>query len=103
MERREPLRQFFGGYFHQDWDLAGDTWSAVLQDYFRHQPSVDELRRVSEGLRELLQEFRTDAELNSFLGRELACEYLPDPTPARDWVENLALAIEAEVHRRLSG
>jgi predicted SpoU family rRNA methylase len=31
----EVVRQFFGGYFHQDWDLEAEDWQEAVDEFSR--------------------------------------------------------------------
>lgn len=91
--RDNAMRSLFGGYFHQDWRLAGETWGEVVHTYIREQSPADKLRQIATELRELATRFRSDQELLDYLNRELACDYLPED-PARVWVMKIADVID---------
>jgi hypothetical protein len=49
-ERSDRLRQFFAGYFNQDWDISGATrWSEVVDEYLAENPR-DDVIRTREGV-----------------------------------------------------
>jgi hypothetical protein len=100
---REQLRQFFGGYFHQDWDIEGATASEILHVYFRDHPSTEELMVLVHALRELMQRFPNDDELYAHISQELWCEYFPGSGLTRSWLSTLLLELDAEVGRRATG
>jgi hypothetical protein len=96
----EELRQFFGSYFHQDWDLAGSTPSEVLKPFFRNTPQEDRLKSVADSLRGLLDQFSSDTSLQTYIASELWCDYVPEGGRTRAWIKDLVGEIDAEVARR---
>jgi hypothetical protein len=85
--RKQTLRDFFGGYFHQDWDIEGaESWVDVL-DQFVRENSPAHVREVGEALRGWV-ESSTEEEISRQLAGELGCNYdpRPDGLAARDWV-----------------
>lgn len=96
----EVLRQFFGGYFHQDWDVEGATSSDVMAAFFRESPDAESLENIADALRHLLNaDFSNDDAFYTYLNTELGCDYLPEGG-SRPWVESLLREIEKEMDRR---
>jgi hypothetical protein len=95
----EELRQFFGGYFHQDWDLAGSTPSDVMAAFLQNASS-ESLRNLADALRRLLEDFSTEAALQTYLVDELWCEYVPADGGTTRWIKSLSTEIDAELQRR---
>ena len=86
------LRNFFGGYFHQDWDLEADDPDDVILYHIREsRDTPEELRALGQMILDYM-EGMDDAELESRLYRELSCEYYPvsDGTSARVWLHKVA-------------
>jgi hypothetical protein len=96
----DELRQFFGGYFHQDWDLAGSTSSDAVRAFLRETPQEDRLKNLADSLRGLLDSYSSDVSLQTYLAGELWCEYVPEGGRTRAWIRDLANEIDAEVARR---
>ena len=69
------LRQFLGGYFHQDWVVEHATWEEVVDDFIAESPRHAVLECTSE-LRDLLAAELPDAELDTVLER-LGCSVDP--------------------------
>jgi hypothetical protein len=69
------LRQFLGGYFHQDWVVEHATWEEVVDDFISESPRHAVLESASE-LRDLLVCEFADAELDTVLER-LGCSVDP--------------------------
>jgi hypothetical protein len=99
-EKTEMLRQFFGGYFNQDWDIVGSTSADVLHAYFRDEQSTSALLQLVEALRDLLQAIPEDRELESYLSKQLWCDYMPNSVSTRRWLEDVVVAMQEEVRRR---
>jgi hypothetical protein len=82
----EHLVNFFGGCFHQDWDLDAQSCEEVLELFFRESP-FDEVTNVVNELKELLAINLSDIKLRQILTEDLHCYYMPpEETPVRDWL-----------------
>ena len=73
------MRQFFGGYFHQDWDLMADDWQGLVDNYARDTSNdpPDEIRSLISDI----EEFRlthSEAELDAAL-LQTGASYAPLP------------------------
>lgn len=62
------LRQFLGGYFHQDWVVERDDWQEIVRDYVSESPRSAVMECAAE-LRDLLDAGLADAELEVVLER----------------------------------
>jgi len=76
------LRQFFGGYFHEEFAEHGETWEAVVDIYVRERSASRRVQALHE-LEILLTCDDTTLERNV---DELGLAYLPDPLTVRDWL-----------------
>lgn len=72
------LFQFFGSYFHQDFDLEGDDWEDLVKSFLQHE-SRDRALAVSNELRQLLAMKLEDERLSEMLLRDLGSYYDPGP------------------------
>lgn len=84
--RDERLEQFFGAYFHQDWDIDGATsWRDVIGRYATKvpRPMVVTIRK---DLEDWLEESKSDPNEN--LPPSFDCEYDPrsEGLTERQWV-----------------
>jgi hypothetical protein len=82
------LRQFFSGYFNQDWDIDGaKNWLDVMEAYLS-QHSKSEVTVTRNDLRTWLREPNPKERALSALG----CDYDPHPDgmDERSWVAALA-------------
>lgn len=96
-ERDERLRQFFGGYFHQDWDIEGaEAWQDVVRQFVTENPRSAVLA-VRDALRAWLMETAT-AAVSPGLPAAFACDYDPrlDGLTDREWVEQVAVLLEEQ-------
>jgi CdiI immunity protein len=75
--QREMLMQFFGGYFHQDWDLDALNPDAVISEFCGTATSKEKLS-LSRGITKYVASINNDQELDSRLFQELACYYEPE-------------------------
>jgi len=97
-ERAERLRHFFGGYFHQDWDIEGaEAWQDVVRQFVTENPSSAVLA-VRDALRAWLMETATAAVPSQGLPAAFACDYDPrlDGLTDRKWVEQVAALLEEQ-------
>ncbi len=69
------LRQFLGGYFHQDWVVEHATWEEVVDDFIAESPRHAVLESAAE-LRDLLAAELSDDDLATVLER-LGCSVDP--------------------------
>ena len=90
-EKNRPLLySFFAPYFHQDWDLATDTPSGVVDLFKADAPQ--ECRALAEAILDFCNEFTSDLELENKLSRDLGCEYVPSLAgeSASSWLRQIA-------------
>lgn len=94
-ERDGRLRQFFAGYFNQDWDIGGATsWTDVVSQYVR------ESRRAQVvTIRDDLSSWLDDSSPTSGLSAEFGCDYDPRPEGMDDraWVRALVEFIDRQL------
>ncbi len=95
---RERLRQLFGAYFHQDWDLDGPTWQDVVLVFVKDHSRQSALD-VLNAIRSWLQSAASDAEIARELQDSFWCECSaqPDGITGRRWVEQVAEFIASHV------
>ena len=89
------LRQFLGGYFHQDWPLDSGRWEDVA-DEFVAESTRSSVAQTADELRSLLAERLSDEATEAVL-EGLGCNVNPAAfhLGARAWLE----ALEARVSR----
>lgn len=96
METAYPaLWQFFGGYFHQDWDLAGPGWRDVVAGYI-DEAGPEIVRQTADELAVLLRDVSDEDALRGVVLDGFGCFYLPDPdgVTMRAWLEEVRQALE---------
>jgi len=99
MKNKYELDQFFGGYFHQDWDIVADTWQGVVYSFFEDCESSQPMQKIAEGFKCLLQKNYKENELEEILTKELSCDYLPLGS-IKKWIDNMLVMFEDEIKRR---
>jgi hypothetical protein len=90
------LQQLLGAYFHQDWDLEGDDWPAIVRKY-RSDVSAAEAAAAASEIEQLIADGDSDSILADRLLREFGCYYDPRPDLGgplpREWLIQLAAAL----------
>lgn len=83
------LRQFLGGYFHQDWPLGSGRWEDVADDFVA-ESTRSSVAQTADELRSLLDQRFSDEETEAVLER-LGCSVNTAAfhLGARAWLEAL--------------
>lgn len=94
----DQLRQFFGSYFHQDWDIEGDTWEAIIKAY---QGANDprQQRFVSAQIDSLIKDFESGyVDSDTFLS-DFYCEYNPaaDGLSILEWLTKINATLKDRI------
>jgi hypothetical protein len=86
--RNERLKQFFGGYFHQDWDINGPTWRDVIKQCFT-DVKREEAIEIRDDLAAWLAESAGDSSPN--LPPSFGCDYEAglEGLNDRQWVQEM--------------
>jgi hypothetical protein len=81
------LAQFFGGFFHQDWDLEATDWEGLVRN-FCAAAKREQIAAVNAEIDVLLSEPHDERELRDVVFTRLGCAY--DPTvngrSLRSWI-----------------
>jgi len=95
-DQRDKLRQFFGAYFHQDWDIEFGTPDQALSAFIRQQVERSALEELSRSIVTFVHEHPDDADLDEALFKELGCEYFPPGHGilTRAWLLSVAATLE---------
>lgn len=90
--QRESLRQFFGPYFHEDWDIVFGTPDQALSAALRSHEDASEREKLSRSIVTFVLEHPDDQKLTEALFKELACSYYPlgDGISTRAWLLSVA-------------
>ena len=94
VDENDPVFQFFGGYFHEDWMLDAASTREVVGEYVKaHTP--EERSALSRAVVEYSQKFASDSELEDGLFHELGCYYTPSGIglSAKAWLQTVASQI----------
>lgn len=96
----ERLDDFFGTYFHEDWDIYGTGWNEVVSHYVSENSTADILE-IANGLKHLARSLPCDDhdayELISSFGNYY--HYPNDGLSAQQWVQDLAAYLANEAKR----
>lgn len=93
----EELRQFFGGCFHQDWQLDDPTPDAVVERFVSNS-SREDVSKIVTALKELCASEHSEATLRRLLTEDYLSYYLPPPTtPAKVWLLELLTFINTSM------
>lgn len=84
----ENVRQFFGGYFHQDWDLEAEDWQGAV-DQYSHGTSPMKLLALAQEI-DTLRKAYDEAELGTVMHHRAWCSYNPRPLTFYDWMGQVA-------------
>ena len=71
------LDQFFGGYFHEDWNLEAKDASAAVSHYLNDAPDPTVLKTIEE-LNQLLDMNLDEERLREIMIYDLSCCYDPE-------------------------
>lgn len=93
-ETYPALWHLFGVYFHQDWDLAGPDWEAVIAEY-NAEVEPEDARRAADEITVLLRDTPDDGELRRIVLDDFDCGYLPEPGgfTMRAWLMEMRRAL----------
>jgi hypothetical protein len=93
----ELLAQFFGGYFHQDWDLDSETPADVVALYMRDS-TPEEVDHLEAAISRLIDGDFENSELEESLFRDYTCLYLPRGAgqTAREFLQNILSSLSAK-------
>jgi len=84
----EALHQFFGGYFHQDWQLDDPTWQVVISRFLRESTPTDSAL-VAAGIERLISDSSPDETLCCVV-QKLGCDYWPGSfSEMRIWLKQV--------------
>jgi len=89
------LSQFFGCYFHQDWDLEAHDWEGVVRRSVA-ESGKSIAHSIAEKIMKLADRAESDDQLAEVV-QGLGCYYCPDSRSGmRTWLRDLSAALETE-------
>lgn len=94
-ERDTRLRQFFSGYFNQDWDIDGAaSWTDVIAAYIKENSRAKVLVTRND-----LRSWLEDPESGRNLPPSFGCDYDPQPSGMDDrtWVHRIVDLMERQL------
>lgn len=85
------LKEFFGGYFHEDFLLDAKNANEVINNYVKGTTD-QERTTLSNAIQSYVEMFADDEELERRLFFDLGCYYRPsaEGITAQDWLKKIA-------------
>jgi len=100
---RFDLRQFLGGYFHQDFYLE-HTSDEDAVNHFLGRASRNDRKVLIHEIDELLSRGYTEEELSTVVHRQLWCDYNPLPDMSMyEWIKRIRTLIASTEERKEAG
>lgn len=92
----ERLEQFIGGYFHQDWDIEGESDKEVVLS-FKRDNTLKDINLLIIDISEVLSK-KTESELCILLNK-MGCEYYyqADGKSAKEWLKHLQMILSGYI------
>lgn len=85
----DSIRQFFGGNFHQDWDLVAEEWEGVVDSYATGKDPARLLALAQEV--DDLRDTHDEEALQLLMPGQAHCGYNPRPqTTYHEWLGQIA-------------
>jgi hypothetical protein len=81
------LGQFFGAYFHQDWDLEADDWPGLVDNYVDDIPDAAHLTALAQEIDHLCGT-RAGPDLEHLVSRK--ADHLPESRNYEVWLGEVA-------------
>jgi hypothetical protein len=92
-EQHEELSQFFGCYFHQDWNLDDHSWEGVVRRFVA-ESGESAASSVAEQITLLAEQKESDAKLAEAI-ESFGCYYCPGSVAGmRTWLRDLSAALK---------
>lgn len=98
----QRLAQFFGAYFHEDWDLDARDTDSVVDKYCSQQSGPQGPAMLADDISSLVASDLSEQALQTMLFDNLGCYYDPsaDGLSARLWLQAVAARLEEGGSRR---
>lgn len=94
-EQHEELSQFFGCYFHQDWDFDDHSWEGVVRRFVA-ESGKSTAHSIAEKIMKLADSAESADQLAEAV-RGFGCYYSPDSRSGmRTWLKDMSAALETE-------
>lgn len=89
------IEQFLGAYFHQDWDLDGESWEDVVSTYLANSDQ-NENSVLSKQLNAFIQDIENGVSDGNALLSDFGCYYNfdADGMSAIEWLSGLLKSLE---------
>jgi hypothetical protein len=92
------MRQFFAGFFHQDWRVEADAPDQVISNYAAQLTDRSTLVELSEAIAAFIADHPAEDDLANALFRQLGCYYAPKAIgeSTKQWLVHVAERFKAE-------
>jgi hypothetical protein len=96
------LRQFFAGFFHQDWRVEADTPEQVVTHYATQMNDRAALPELTEAILAFIEDHPVEDDLADALFRQLGCYYSPKAIgqSTKQWLLYVVDRVRAEQQAR---
>ncbi|PRC43408.1 hypothetical protein C6A85_000000105505 [Mycobacterium sp. ITM-2017-0098] len=93
------LDQFFGAYFHQDWDLEADDWQGIVDHFASANPTDEAQRQIAQEIDDV-RTTRSEPDLAQFLIRKVGVCYDPRPESTfKEWLGQIAARLRMHANK----
>jgi hypothetical protein len=91
----DTLRQFFGAYFHQDWDLDESGPDGVIDRFINDSADSGKLNSLASLIDAFQDTYSDEAELEYALHADLWCEFDPrgEGMSTRSWLRHVSMRL----------
>jgi hypothetical protein len=97
----DSISQFFGAYFHQDWDIVAEDWTGVVEDYATDSTAAH-LRNLAHDI-DAFRASRDEAALAVSMSTYVHCAYNPRPLTYQEWLRQIADQLRLHAGARRDG
>jgi hypothetical protein len=96
----DPLRDFFGSYFHEDWNVEFEDDPALVKAFVADFGS-ERAKATERALREALSAMRSDEDAEACLRKwHSLCVPQAPADPPREWLAQIADLLAHEIRRQ---
>ncbi|WP_432799931.1 contact-dependent growth inhibition system immunity protein [Poriferisphaera sp. WC338] len=84
------LQQFFGCYFHQDWDLSSSSDQEAIQQYL-NDSDLHSIEKSAKELRSLIVRKITENQLDELITSTYKCSFDPNSNGSTyiEWITTM--------------
>ena len=96
--QRESLREFFAGYFHEDWRVEANTPDQVISNYAAQLSDRSRVAELRDAIIAFIADHPDEDDLANALLGEFDCYYSPKALgrSTKQWLLHVAEKLAAE-------